>query len=56
MTREAPHPHPLPTKGEGRRVTLRAVGTGKAGRLPPPVWGRDGVGGPLATQPGEDRA
>src|SRR5690606_27357780 len=34
----APHPRPLPTRGRGAEMRL--------GDLPPPLWGRAGVGGP----------
>ena len=74
----APHPHPLPTKGEGRRKpsTVPPPSTPPAPvstrdgtanhqasspltpiavpRLPPPLWGRAGVGG-HAVKPGFQR-
>jgi hypothetical protein len=42
---QSPHPHPLPTRGRGVAPACRQSATPAASHLPPPAWGRDGVGG-----------
>jgi hypothetical protein len=41
----APHPHPLPTEGRGAAQAQPLGATATIKLLPPPTWGRDGVGG-----------
>lgn len=50
MTPVSPHPHPLPTRGEGSRPGPAPGTTVEAGLLPPPAWGRAGEGGHPASQ------
>ncbi len=44
-TAVAPHPQPLPTRGRGASPARPLGLTATAKLLPPPAWGRDGVGG-----------
>ncbi len=46
----APHPHPLPTEGEGGRPGQPLHTTAPASASLPPTWGRDGEGGHPASR------
>lgn len=55
MTPAAPHPHPLPTRGEGSRPGPAVGTTVKTGLLPPPAWGRAAEGARPVSQSNKGR-